>query len=349
MTDLPQNSQTGHASVWRMVRRSPFTGIFAVVALALAAVYPHDAWAALRFSAWNLLLVAPMIAIGIVLTAGVTATGSMALIAASFRGREFRMIALTSLIGALTPVCGVTVLPLVAGLLAARVPLAPIMAFWLSSPITDPGMLTITWAMLGPEFAVAKTLGALGAGLLGGTATLLLTRSGRLADPERNGAVDALAAPGCGTCGPDGIRWAFWKDAGRRKVFADAAFATGRLMLIWLTLAFIAEYFLRDWLPADVIGQYVGGQSRFAVPLAALIGAPVYLDGYAALPFIRALIDNGMDAGAAMAFLIAGGIISAWAAIPVFALVRLPVFVLYVVLAVASAMVVGWGYQVVVS
>lgn len=344
MTDLPQRSEPGHAAVWRSVRRSPVTWFLALAALALAALHPQSALAALAFSAWNLLLVAPMIAIGIVLTAGVTATGSMALIAASFSGREFTMIALASFIGALTPVCGVTVLPLVAGLLAARVPLAPIMAFWLSSPITDPGMLTITWAMLGPEFAAAKTLGAFCAGLLGGCTTLALTRSGRLATPERRGAVAAFVAPGCSSCAPDTIRWAFWREAGRRRVFGDAAIATGRLMLVWLAIAFVAEYFLRDWLPADVIGQYVGTQSRFAVPIAALIGAPVYLDGYAALPFIRALIDNGMDAGAAMAFLVAGGIISAWAAIPVFALVRLPVFALYVVIAVASAMLAGWGF-----
>ncbi len=46
-----------------------------------------------------------------------------------------------------------------------------------------------------------------------------------------------------------------------------------------------------------------------------------------------------------MAFLIAGGIISAWAALPVLALVRTPVFLLYVLLAVISAMLAGWGFE----
>ena len=71
---------------------------------------------------------------------------------------------------------------------------------------------------------------------------------------------------------------------------------------------------------------------------------PIYLDGYAALPLIRGLIDSGMRPDAAMAFLIAGGITSAWAAIPVFALVRFPVFVVYLAMAISGSMLAGWGF-----
>ena len=56
-----------------------------------------------------------------------------------------------------------------------------------------------------------------------------------------------------------------------------------------------------------------------------------------------------MADGAAMAFLAAGGIISAWPAIPVFALFRLPVFVNYAVLAVAGSMLSGWAYAIAVA
>ena len=56
---------------------------------------------------------------------------------------------------------------------------------------------------------------------------------------------------------------------------------------------------------------------------------------------ISGLVDNGMDPGAAMAFLIAGGVSSFPAAIAVFALVRLPVFLTYLVLAFTGAVVSG--------
>ena len=64
---------------------------------------------------------------------------------------------------------------------------------------------------------------------------------------------------------------------------------------------------------------------------------------------MRGLIDLGMAEGAAMAFLIAGGIISAWTAIPVFALVRLPVFLAYTLMAVVGSMLAGWVYAMAVA
>ena len=127
-------------------------------------------------------------------------------------------------------------------------------------------------------------------------------------------------------------------------LFKSTCLANGRLMVCWLLFAFGAEYYLRRLLPADLLAAYVGGDSTWGVPIAALAGAPIYLDGYAALPLVRGLLESGMGPGAAMTFLVAGGIISAWAVLPVLALVRLPAFFLYVFLAVTSSMLAGWGF-----
>ncbi len=318
--------------------------LVAAAALTFAALNPQTAWEAIVFAGRNLLYVSPMIIIGILLTAGITASGSMALISASFSGRQGRMILVASLIGALTPVCGVTVLPLVAGLLTGGVPLAPIMAFWLSSPVTDPGMLAVTAGTLGLTFAVGKTAAAFGAGLFGGVVVLMLTRRGALQAPARAEVARKLAADGCSDCVSARLYWRFWREAERRAAFARTALNSARLMLMWLTGAFVVEYFLQGFLSAGGLAAYVGDDNGFAVPLAALAGAPIYLDGYAALPLVRGLMDGGMGQGPAMAFLIAGGIISAWAALPVLALVRTPVFLLYVGLAVISAMLAGWSF-----
>ena len=45
-----------------------------------------------------------------------------------------------------------------------------------------------------------------------------------------------------------------------------------------------------------------------------------------------------------MAFLISGGIICVWTAVPVFALVRWPVFLAYIAMALAGSTLAGWGY-----
>ena len=71
-----------------------------------------------------------------------------------------RAVVTASLIGAVTPVCGLGMLPLIATLLRRGLPLAPIMAFWISSPVTDPSMLVITASIISVPFAVAKTVSA---------------------------------------------------------------------------------------------------------------------------------------------------------------------------------------------
>ena len=69
--------------------------------------------------------------------------------------------------------------------------------------------------------------------------------------------------------------------------------------------------------------------SAFAIPLAAAVGVPAYMNGYAAIPLISGLLEMGMSNGAALAFAAAGAVSCIPAAIAVWALVRRSVFVLY--------------------
>jgi len=65
-----------------------------------------------------------------------------------------------STIGAALPFCSVSVIPLAAGLLGSGVPLAPVMAFRISSPLMDPTQFFIASGVLGIGFASAKMLSA---------------------------------------------------------------------------------------------------------------------------------------------------------------------------------------------
>lgn len=164
----------------------------------------------------------------------------------------------------------------------------------------------------------------------------MLARTALFADPLR---LPSRLGEACG-CGPKGFRAAFWRDPNRRAAFVETGRDTGLLMLKWLAIAFLAEYAQRQLLPPEIVGSYVG-DGVAAVALATVVGIPIYLDGYAALPLVRALMEAGMGFGPALAFLIAGGITSAWAAIPVYALTRLPVFAAYLLMATAGAFVSG--------
>ncbi len=139
-------------------RKSLLWGLSLLFLAWVSFAWPEHVWSAAKFILWGLVVVAPIVIPGIVLAAWIIASSADSQIARAFEGRVLRTVVVASLIGAITPVCGVTVLPLMAGLLAAGIPLAPIMAFWLSSPITDPAMLATTAATLGLGFAVGKTL-----------------------------------------------------------------------------------------------------------------------------------------------------------------------------------------------
>ena len=79
---------------------------------------------------------------------------------------------------------------------------------------------------------------------------------------------------------------------------------------------------------------------------AALVGIPAYLNGYAALPLIEGLVNQGMAPGAGMAFLLAGGATSIPAMIAVFALARRPVFLAYLGFAFLGSVTAGLVYSV---
>lgn len=323
-----------------------YSGLIGVV-LALA-IWPGPVWGAAVFVAGSLVAIAPLVIPGILLAAWIIASGADGQIARAFEGRMGWAILAASAIGAVTPVCGVTVLPLMAGLLTGGVPLAPVMAFWLSSPVTDPAMLATTAATLGISFAVGKTVAAFGLGLLGGAATWMVSgRDWALSPLRQNGLVGRIVAARCGGDMP--FKAAVWADAGRRSVFGRQALATTRLILICLIPAFAAEYALNALLQPEALSAYVGTETRWAIPLAVFVGAPAYVDGYAALPLTRALIEHGMSPGAAMAFLVSGGVVSIWGAMAIFPVLRLKPFLLYLALAVVGSLLAGYGFETVMS
>lgn len=321
-----------------------------LVATALASVaalvftYPVKAQETFAFVAVSLIQVSPLVVPGILIAAWVSASGANGRIVEVFNGNLLKTIGAASLIGAVTPVCGVTVLPLMAGLLAAGVPLAPVMAFWLSSPVTDPAMLATTAATLGMSFAIGKTLAAMGLGLFGGSVTILF---GKLPWAKSALRDNTLVGKLGQICKSGEIEWAVWRSPERRSHFWAEFIAVARLVLICLIPAFVAEFVLQSLLDPEALTPYVGGDVWWAIPLAVFVGAPAYLDGYAALPLTRSLMDHGMSSGAAMAFLVSGGVVSIWGAMAIFPVLKLKPFVLYLSLAVTGSMAAGWAFGLV--
>ena len=77
-----------------------------------------------------------------------------------------------------------------------------------------------------------------------------------------------------------------------------------------------------------------------------LLGIPAYLNGFAAIPTVGGLVNLGMAPGAAMGFMIAGGVTSIPAAMAVFALVKKPVFLVYISWGLLGSLGTAYFFQV---
>lgn len=318
--------------------------VTAVILMVLFAVNRPQAIDSIGSTVASLIATAPFLLLSIGVAAYAIASGADNLIARAFTGSPLTMIVLAAALGGLSPFCSCGVIPLIAALLAMGVPLSGVMAFWLASPVIDPSMFILTSGLLGLEFAVAKTLAAIGLGLFGGYTTYLLARGGLLSDPLRPG----IGNGGCGASAirkPGPVVWQFWQEMPRREKFGREALSTTVFLLKWLSLAFLLESLMLAYVPAEWIVSALGGEGLAPILTATFVGVPAYLNGYAALPLVSGLIEQGMAPGAGLAFLVAGGVTSLPAAIAVFALVKRPVFALYVVLALVGSLTSGLIYQ----
>ncbi|MDF1726636.1 MAG: permease [Sulfitobacter sp.] len=321
-------------------------GIILAILVLVAIFAPDTLSPTLIFTAEALAGTAPFILFAVMAVAYLKASGAENLLARAFEGNPARMIVMAALLGGLSPFCSCEVIPFIAALLAVGAPLGAVMAFWLASPLMDPAMFAITSGTLGWDFAIAKTLAALGLGLFGGFGTMILARSPLFADPLRE-------RPSVGGC--CGVKkpfsgkpvWAFWSDPERRTTFRETALENGLFLLKWLTLAYLIEALMLRWVPAEWIAQVLGGEGLGPIVMGALVGAPAYLNGYAAVPLIDALLAQGMAQGAAMSFMIAGGVSCIPAAIAVWALVKPRVFAAYLGFAMVGALVAGMAWQMV--
>jgi len=266
------------------------------------------------------------------------------MVARAFVGRETRMILLAALFGGLAPFCSCEVIPFIAGLLALGAPLSAVMAFWLSSPLIDPPTLLITAAALGWPFAIAKAVAAVSLGLFGGFAVRGMMRRGAFANPLKK-----RQSTGCG-CGPklDGKPlWKFWNEAPRRAHFRAEFLSNGLFLLKWMSLAYVLEALLVHYMPADLIARAVGGNGILPIVTAALVGMPAYLNSYVAPPMVAGLMDQGMSAGAGMAFIVAGAVSSVPAMAAVWSLVKPKVFAVYLGLGISGAIIAGLLFQMI--
>jgi uncharacterized protein len=297
----------------------------------------------IQFLLMALLSISPFLLLSMAAAGGAQATGLDQRISHMVQGRTSAMILGAAFFGSLAPLCSCGVIPLIAALLAAGVPLGPVMAFWISSPLMSIEKYILATAVFDVGFATAYLVTAIVMGAVAGFVMQALVK--------RGGFSNALKASVVGCCASNALKedrpllWKFWQESDRVALFRDTSTASGLFLLKWLSLAFVIESLMVAYLPPEYVGQVLGSGDWWTVPASTIVGIPAYLNGFAAIPMVSRLVEMGAAPGAALAFLTAGAVTSIPAAMGVFALVRKSVFIAYIFFGVSGSLIAGYAYQ----
>lgn len=116
----------------------------------------------------------------------------------------------------------------------------------------------------------------------------------------------------------------------------------------WLLLACFIEALVVMYVPTEIIAGVFGSDNPLvAIPLAALIGVPLYMNGAGAIPVVDGLVTKGMAPGAAITFLLGGAVTTIPAMAAVRTIVRNSTFLVYLGVSVVGSILIGFGVQLV--
>lgn len=195
-------------------------------------------------------------------------------------------------LGAITPFCSCSTIPMTVGLLRAGVPFGATMSFVLASPLLNPVILTMFWVLLGWKvcfiygavtFAAAMACGA------------LLQALGL--------AKDVKTVRVSGGAHPRETPPTFSRKLRRAFTGAWSDFLN---VLLYLLIGVAIGAAIYGYLPGDFVVRVAGPGNPLAVPVAAIIGIPLYVRAETVIPIALALTQKGMSMGAVLALIIGG-------------------------------------------
>ena len=195
-------------------------------------------------------------------------------------------------LGIVTPFCSCSAVPLFIGFVQAGVPLGVTFSFLISAPMVNEVALALLFGLFGWKIAALYLSLGLGIAIVAGWIIGRLRMEAHLEDwvremPRLQASVDA-----------DTLTLADRIDAGRSSVRE----IVGK---VWpYILAGIAVGAgIHGWVPADFMASFMGRDAWWSVPLAVLLGVPMYTNAAGVIPIVQALLAKGAALGSVLAFM----------------------------------------------
>ena len=221
-------------------------------------------------------------------------------------GSSFSSVVKASIFGVPLPLCSCGVLPVTMSLQKSGAGKGACISFLLSTPQTGVDSIAVTYALLGPVFAIIRPIITFITGVVGGVAVNIFEEQTPQKEPvsTKSTKTDCSCEDNCGkeeTTKKKNIKsLSAWID-GLKYGFITLPQDSASAMLIGLIVASLLTAIIPDDFFAGNLGR--GPLSLIAM---VFIGMPIYVCSSASVPIAAAMILKGLSPGAALVFLMTG-------------------------------------------
>lgn len=206
--------------------------------------------------------------------------------------RGVRANAVGALLGTLTPFCSCSSIPLFIGFTSAGLPLGVTFSFLISSPLVDLASMVLLASVFNWTVALASVVVGIVLAVIGGT----LIGTLRMEDQVEAFVTRAPA--------PD-IELPRMQASERLTFTLEQVRDIIRRVWVYVLIGVGFGAAIHNWIPQEAVAAVLGADKWWAVPVAVLVGIPIYADIFGTLPIAEALIAKDVGLGTILAFMMA--------------------------------------------
>ncbi len=198
---------------------------------------------------------------------------------------------IASVLGILTPFCSCSAIPLFLGFVQAGVPLGVTFSFLVASPMINEVALVLLLGLFGWEIAIIYIISGL----------IIAVLSGMLIDTMK---LENLVEPFVYENKIKGkVDFPQMTRKERFQYVLDYVFDILKKVWPYVIVGIGVGAWVHGYVPTDFLAQYAGSDKWYAVPLAVLIGIPLYSNAAGVISLVSALTEKGVAMGTALAFM----------------------------------------------
>jgi hypothetical protein len=239
---------------------------------------------------------------------------------------------LAALLGTVTPFCSCSSIPLFIGFTSAGLPIGVTFSFLISSPLVDLASVILLASIFNWPIAIAYVTVGVVLAVIGGT---LISRAGM----ERHIEPFVFNSPVIQLDESEpGIRE-------RLRFARDQVIDIVRRVWLYILIGVGIGAAIHNWIPGSLINGLLGQDKAWSVPLATLIGVPMYADIFGTLPIAEALVARGVGLGTALAFMMSVTALSLPSIIMLKRVIRAPLLAVFVGIVASGIMLIGFLFN----